>query len=210
MPKQVKRQEARAQAPAGLRRPLQGQGIEGAPGAIAREDAGEDGADRSAGDAGSARDRLPGAGQAAVAADHRRRRRRASATSPASRCCNRVTLRIDNDDRIALLGQNGNGKSTLVKLLAGPPHAVRRPRHPRRQARGRIFRPASARRTERGRLALHPRPPADARRAGGEGARPRGRDRLFGGRRRHAGDRTCPAARRRGCCSALRPSTARN
>jgi ATP-binding cassette subfamily F protein 3 len=32
---------------------------------------------------------------------------------------NRVTLRIDNDDRIALLGQNGNGKSTLVKLLAG-------------------------------------------------------------------------------------------
>jgi ATP-binding cassette subfamily F protein 3 len=31
---------------------------------------------------------------------------------------NRVTLRIDNDDRIALLGQNGNGKSTLVKLLA--------------------------------------------------------------------------------------------
>jgi ATP-binding cassette, subfamily F, member 3 len=32
---------------------------------------------------------------------------------------NRVTLRIDNDDRIALLGQNGNGKSTLVKLIAG-------------------------------------------------------------------------------------------
>src|SRR5215468_8949872 len=32
---------------------------------------------------------------------------------------NRVTLRIDNDDRIALLGANGNGKSTLVKLIAG-------------------------------------------------------------------------------------------
>ncbi|WP_438275206.1 ABC-F family ATP-binding cassette domain-containing protein [Nitrobacter sp.] len=31
----------------------------------------------------------------------------------------RVTLRIDEDDRIALLGANGNGKSTLVKLLAG-------------------------------------------------------------------------------------------
>jgi ATP-binding cassette, subfamily F, member 3 len=30
-----------------------------------------------------------------------------------------LTLRIDNDDRIALLGANGNGKSTLVKLLAG-------------------------------------------------------------------------------------------
>ncbi|MFL5005614.1 MAG: ABC-F family ATP-binding cassette domain-containing protein [Microvirga sp.] len=32
---------------------------------------------------------------------------------------NRVTLRIDTDDRIALLGANGNGKSTLVKLIAG-------------------------------------------------------------------------------------------
>jgi ATP-binding cassette subfamily F protein 3 len=29
-----------------------------------------------------------------------------------------LTLRIDNDDRIALLGANGNGKSTLVKLVA--------------------------------------------------------------------------------------------
>ncbi|AWM07175.1 ABC-F family ATP-binding cassette domain-containing protein [Bradyrhizobium symbiodeficiens] len=38
---------------------------------------------------------------------------------PANAVLNRVTLRIDNDDRIALLGSNGNGKSTLVKLLAG-------------------------------------------------------------------------------------------
>ncbi len=30
-----------------------------------------------------------------------------------------VTLRIDPDDRIALLGANGNGKSTFAKLLAG-------------------------------------------------------------------------------------------
>ena len=30
----------------------------------------------------------------------------------------RLSLRIDNDDRIALLGSNGNGKSTLVKLIA--------------------------------------------------------------------------------------------
>ncbi len=37
----------------------------------------------------------------------------------------RVNLRIDMEDRIALLGANGNGKSTLVKLLAGrlPPMA---------------------------------------------------------------------------------------
>jgi len=31
----------------------------------------------------------------------------------------RLTLRVDSEDRIALLGQNGNGKSTLAKLLAG-------------------------------------------------------------------------------------------
>jgi ATP-binding cassette subfamily F protein 3 len=37
---------------------------------------------------------------------------------PKNPVLNRVTLRIDNDDRIALLGSNGNGKSTLVKLLA--------------------------------------------------------------------------------------------
>ncbi|MBV6658870.1 MAG: ABC-F family ATP-binding cassette domain-containing protein [Devosiaceae bacterium] len=30
-----------------------------------------------------------------------------------------MTFRIDPDDRIALLGQNGNGKSTFAKLLAG-------------------------------------------------------------------------------------------
>ena len=29
-----------------------------------------------------------------------------------------LSLRIDDDDRIALLGSNGNGKSTLVKLIA--------------------------------------------------------------------------------------------
>jgi ATP-binding cassette subfamily F protein 3 len=38
---------------------------------------------------------------------------------PDSPVLDRVTLRIDNDDRVALLGANGNGKSTLVKLLAG-------------------------------------------------------------------------------------------
>jgi len=31
----------------------------------------------------------------------------------------RLDLRIDPDDRIALLGRNGNGKSTLLRLLAG-------------------------------------------------------------------------------------------
>ena len=31
----------------------------------------------------------------------------------------KMSLRIDQDDRIALLGRNGEGKSTLSKLLAG-------------------------------------------------------------------------------------------
>ncbi|MBY0380305.1 MAG: ABC-F family ATP-binding cassette domain-containing protein [Xanthobacteraceae bacterium] len=38
---------------------------------------------------------------------------------PANPVLRKLTLRIDNDDRIALLGANGNGKSTFVKMLAG-------------------------------------------------------------------------------------------
>jgi ATP-binding cassette subfamily F protein 3 len=38
---------------------------------------------------------------------------------PGAPVLRRLTLRVDSDDRIALLGRNGNGKSTLAKLLAG-------------------------------------------------------------------------------------------
>src|SRR5262249_42255022 len=38
--------------------------------------------------------------------------------SPDKPVLRRLTLRVDDDDRIALLGANGNGKSTLVKLIA--------------------------------------------------------------------------------------------
>jgi ATP-binding cassette subfamily F protein 3 len=44
----------------------------------------------------------------------------------------RLDLRLDEDDRIALLGSNGNGKSTLAKLLAG-----------RMEASGGVFRRAA-------------------------------------------------------------------
>ena len=39
--------------------------------------------------------------------------------APGAPILTNLNLRIDQDDRIALLGQNGNGKSTFAKLLAG-------------------------------------------------------------------------------------------
>ncbi len=39
--------------------------------------------------------------------------------APGAPVLRRLSLRLDADDRIALIGQNGNGKSTLVKLIAG-------------------------------------------------------------------------------------------
>lgn len=39
--------------------------------------------------------------------------------TPGQPVLSRMDLRIDNDDRIALLGANGNGKSTFAKLISG-------------------------------------------------------------------------------------------
>lgn len=39
--------------------------------------------------------------------------------APGAPVLSRLTLRLDRDDRVALVGANGNGKSTLVRLLAG-------------------------------------------------------------------------------------------
>ncbi|MFN0220064.1 MAG: ABC-F family ATP-binding cassette domain-containing protein [Hyphomicrobium sp.] len=39
--------------------------------------------------------------------------------APGQPILSNIDLRIDHDDRIALLGQNGNGKSTFAKLIAG-------------------------------------------------------------------------------------------
>ena len=81
--------------------------------------------------------------------------------------------------------------------------------HARAKARRRLFRPAPARRARPERRRLRPSAPADARRARGQGARARRRHRVSGSAGGHAGRRSSPAARRRGCCSGLRPSRAR-
>ncbi len=39
--------------------------------------------------------------------------------TPGKPVLSRINLRIDNDDRIALLGSNGNGKSTFAKFISG-------------------------------------------------------------------------------------------
>jgi ATP-binding cassette subfamily F protein 3 len=56
-----------------------------------------------------------------------------------------LDLRLDMDDRIALLGANGNGKSTLVKLLAQRLAPMSGDDAPLRQAQGRLLRPAPSR-----------------------------------------------------------------
>ena len=57
----------------------------------------------------------------------------------------RLDLRIDPDDRIALLGANGNGKSTFAKLLAGTLAPLGGELVCCAQAARRLFRPASDR-----------------------------------------------------------------
>ena len=69
----------------------------------------------------------------------------------------RVSLRLDMDDRIAIVGANGQGKTTLVKsiaqrlpLMAGPAPRVE-------ESAGRLFQPGPARRTARRRERARPR-----------------------------------------------------
>ena len=88
--------------------------------------------------------------QAAVAADHRARRRVGRLRAGPAGACGNLSLRIDDDDRIALLGSNGNGKSTLVKLIAARLAAHGRHGDARAEAEDRLFRAAPARRAQSG------------------------------------------------------------
>jgi len=88
----------------------------------------------------------------------------------------RLDLRIDHDDRIALLGANGNGKSTFAKLVSGRldplSGSVTRGARPE----DRLFRPAPARRIAARRDAGRPCPAPVAAGAGGRGAGKGGAD----------------------------------
>jgi ATP-binding cassette subfamily F protein 3 len=63
---------------------------------------------------------LPGAGKAAVASPIVALEGGAVGYTPGKPILKQINLRIDNDDRIALLGSNGNGKSTFAKLHLRP------------------------------------------------------------------------------------------
>jgi ATP-binding cassette subfamily F protein 3 len=81
----------------------------------------------------------------------------------------RLNLRIDPDDRIALLGRNGNGKTTLARLLAGAVAADGRGKmNASGQDARRLFHPVS------GRRARPQRNPAAAHDAADEGRTPGG------------------------------------
>jgi ATP-binding cassette subfamily F protein 3 len=107
----------RAQASPGLRRPLQGQGFEGPPGAVARQAIGEDGGDRD--HRGPRRPALQPAGSERPLAPPMIVLNDASAGYGERKVLSKLNLTLLPDDRIALLGSNGNGKSTFCKLIGG-------------------------------------------------------------------------------------------
>jgi ATP-binding cassette subfamily F protein 3 len=154
-------QDRRAQAAAGLRRPLQGQGLQGAPGAVARQDAGADEAGRRAGDAGRAPITFPkpekmlsppiiALDDVSVGYDPKSR------CSTASRCASTPTTASRCSAPTATASRRWSSCSPAGCAVLGPDHA-------RGKTVGRLFRAASARRAQPRRLALRSRPQADAR-----------------------------------------------
>ena len=144
-----------------------------------------------------AADRAARAGQDAVAADHRARRcvgrlraGQAGAAQPVAAHRRRRPHRAAWRQR-----QRQVDAGEAARRSA---RADARPHHARRQAEDRLFRAASARRIAAEGQRLRACAPADAGRAGSQGARQGRRHRVF---RRNAPmprSRPCPAARRRG------------
>ena len=112
-----------------------------------------------------------------------------------------LTLRLDPDDRIALLGANGNGKSTLIKLLAGRLAPLEGQMVKSGKLRVGYFAQHQAEELDLDGDADPRAQPAAAARAGGPAAQPSRPLRLLAAARRDHASAICPAARRRGCCS---------
>ena len=119
-----------------------------------------------------------------------------------------LSLRVDADDRIALLGANGNGKSTLTKLLTGrlAPFSGKLTRADKLKiayfAQHQLdeLNPAASA-YDHVRKLMPDAPEAKVRaRAGAIG---------FSAAMADTRSPACPAARRRGCCSASPPSRGR-
>ena len=110
----------------------------------------------------------------------------------------RLNLRIDPDDRIALLGRNGNGKTTLARLLAAQLRADGGRDARVGQDAGRLFHPISGRGTARRRYAAAAHEPRDGGQDPRRGARAARPLRLLGRQGDHPGRANCRAASARG------------
>ena len=151
---------------------------------------------------------IPAPDEAAVAADRRARRRgrrlragQAGAAGPDAADRQRRPHRAARRQRQRQVDAGEADRR--------PARAVRGHHHARLETQDRLFRAAPARRTRSRGHRLRPRARADARRAGGEGARAGRLHRLFRPRPPTPRSTSCRAARRRGCCSGLRRSADR-
>ena len=185
-----------ARAAAGLYRAQQRPRLDRQAGAVARQDAGQDAADRRDGRGSEPELRLSRARRAAPAADHARHGRgRLCRGKPVLR---RLNLRLDPDDRIALLGRNGNGKTTLARLLAAQLRADGRRDERVGQDAGRLFHPVSGRGAARRRHAARAYDPRDGAAHARRGARAARPVRLLRATRRRRRSASCRAASGRG------------
>ena len=111
----------------------------------------------------------------------------------------RLSLSLQADDRIGLIGANGNGKSTFAKLMGGRMELLSGKMVRAAQAGGRLLRPASGRRSRPRRQRLHAmsRPGCAASRK--RKSAPAWRASAFRPGAPIRRSSSFPAARRRGC-----------
>ena len=114
----------------------------------------------------------------------------------------KLDLRLDMDDRIALLGQNGNGKSTFIRLLSDRAAAARGQgsAQPSKLRIGYFSQDQEEGLDYEATPFQHMSSALGPARRRDQGARPARPLRLLARPRRPQGRRCCRAARRRGCC----------